>query len=677
MNGDGVELAHPCMLDEARALAELGMRVFPCAHVDTSGVCACIKGKLCDRPGKHPMVGDWPRNATCDPEQIAAWWKLRPHANIGIATGLGSGVAVLDVDGPEGRATLLALEQIHGPLPLTATASTAKGHHYYFVVAGPVKTSTGELGKGLDTRGDGGYVIAAPSLHASGVRYAWLPGRRLGGIELAVWPEWLNPPDRSLPATPSQREPTTGASIADRNRAYGEGALLAECATVRGTKQGARNDTFNRSAFKVAQLVAGGVVEHGVARDRLIEAARGCGLDDLEIRRTLRSAFDGASQSPRHLPDAVPTNGHAAPPTPTAAVVVPVPVPVPDAPPSLIQWVGVEKIFAELYPPRWVARGLHIGPGRPTLIAGYGASAKTLSAQAMALAKAAGRLIWNRFECEPGVVLHLDYEQGMYATAKRYQRLSIGHAITQAELGDRLRLAALPRLSLDDPKALDAMVAATRGVELVIIDALKGSTPTLDENDSSVRSVLDMLNRVSDETGAAFVMLHHAGKPKDSRHGDSDARTLARGSSAIFDASGCVLNFVAGVTGSDPKRVEQVKMPAEAEGAPIESFQIVIEDVAVDDRPTAGVRAVWSGAKPLDQTVRASAAYDRDSTRLLAAVSAYPGASSNAVVERSGIARQRALALLSVLIEEGKLTVLDGPNRSKRYQLTPSQSGSE
>ncbi len=158
---------------------------------------------------------------------------------------------------------------------------------------------------------------------------------------------------------------------------------------------------------------------------------------------------------------AAPVAGTVAAPPPAAATSTPVP--------SLIQWVGVEKIFAELYPPRWVARGLHIGPGRPTLIAGYGASAKTLSAQAMALAKAAGKLIWNHFDCDPGVVLHLDYEQGLYATSKRYQRLALGHKITQAELGDRLRLAPLPRLALDDPKALDAMCAACVGVELVIL----------------------------------------------------------------------------------------------------------------------------------------------------------------------------------------------------------------
>ncbi len=179
------------------------------------------------------------------------------------------------------------------------------------------------------------------------------------------------------------------------------------------------------------------------------------------------------------------------------------------------------------------------------------------------------------------------------------------------------------------------------------------------------------------ETGAAFVMLHHAGKPKDSRNGNSDARTLARGSSAIFDASGCVLNFIAGASGADPKRVEQVKMPAEAEGAPIEPFQLVVEDVPDGDNKTAGVRAVWSGTKPADPTARASAAYDRDAQRLLAAVSAHPLASSNALVERSGIARQRALALLGVLVEERKLTIVEGPNRSKRYQLTPSLNGSQ
>jgi hypothetical protein len=99
-----------------------------------------------------------------------------------------------------------------------------------------------------------------------------------------------------------------------------------------------------------------------------------------------------------------------------------------------IQYVGTAEIFAPLPPSKWVAPDLHIGPGRPIMLAGYGSSAKTLTAQALGLAIASGRPAWGRFDTVTGEVRHLDYEQGSIATRRRYQRLAIGHGIELAEL---------------------------------------------------------------------------------------------------------------------------------------------------------------------------------------------------------------------------------------------------
>lgn len=662
MNGDGSQQLR--MLDHALSYAELGLRVFPLFE-QRDGVCACLDGPACNRPGKHPRISRWQDHATCDETTIRAWWARNPHSGIAVATGAGSGVVVIDLDGPEGRASFAALESQHGAIGLTPESKTARGDHIWCAHPGtPVKT-VARVAPGVDVRGDGGFVVVPPTRHASGVEYAWLPGQRYGAIPCVAFPAWM----------PTEQQPATGGAVstapsetreADRRDAYVRAALDAESKAVRTAPEGARNVSLNRAAFKLAQFVASGALDVSVLRSELASAARAVGLDDLETHRTIKSGLDAGLKKGRDVPPPVAGNGGSPPPAATASA-------APAA--NLITWVGTSQIFAKLYPPRWVARGLHIGPGRPTLIAGYGASAKTLSAQAMALAKAAGRPIWDHFECEAGIVLHLDYEQGLYATAKRYQRLALGHGIASSELGNRLRLAALPSLMLDDPKAYDAVCFAADGVELVIIDALRGSAPRQDENDSSVRSVLDMLNRSSNATGAAFMMLHHAGKPKDS-HG-SDARTLARGSSAIFDACGCVLNFVAGETGAQPKRVSQVKTPAEAEGVGLEPFLLTVEDVALDGNPTAGVRATWTGVKRASEIERADNAYERDTQRLLATISAHPNTSSNGLVERSGMGRQRALSLLGVLVDEGKLRVVAGHRGAKQYQLTASQEGSE
>lgn len=133
---------------------------FPLHRVDPDGRCGC-GDPSCPRAGKHPRV---------------AWSQVAPGQVVdgddgdgqGICTGTRSGIFVLDVDGPDAAKALVAL----GPVPQTYTVRTARGLHFYFKLPDfPVKTSGGALAKGLDIRGEGGYVVAAGSRHASGHVY--------------------------------------------------------------------------------------------------------------------------------------------------------------------------------------------------------------------------------------------------------------------------------------------------------------------------------------------------------------------------------------------------------------------------------------------------------------------------------------------------------------------------
>ena len=66
-----------------------------------------------------PLITEWQHKATCDPKQIKEWWATWPEANVAIATGVASGVIVVDVDmknGKNGKATLSALVKQHGGL---------------------------------------------------------------------------------------------------------------------------------------------------------------------------------------------------------------------------------------------------------------------------------------------------------------------------------------------------------------------------------------------------------------------------------------------------------------------------------------------------------------------------------------------------------------------------------
>ena len=110
---------------------------------------------------------------TSDSGLIEGWWRSHRDANVGVATGRGSGLLVLDVDGDAGADALHALEREHGELPRTASVKTpGGGSHYYFRhPAEPIRGSAGKLGPGLDIRADDGYVIAPPSRGQNGRRY--------------------------------------------------------------------------------------------------------------------------------------------------------------------------------------------------------------------------------------------------------------------------------------------------------------------------------------------------------------------------------------------------------------------------------------------------------------------------------------------------------------------------
>jgi putative DNA primase/helicase len=93
-----------------------------------------------------------------------------------------------------GEESLQQLEAQYGPLPETATVlSGGGGRHLYFQHPGSrVPTTSGNLGPGLDTRGDGGYIVAPPSLHVSGKGYKWEPGKNPDKVPLAPIPTWLS-----------------------------------------------------------------------------------------------------------------------------------------------------------------------------------------------------------------------------------------------------------------------------------------------------------------------------------------------------------------------------------------------------------------------------------------------------------------------------------------------------
>jgi hypothetical protein len=189
------------VLDAALAYADTGLRVIPI------------------RPGrKHPPMDDWPRAATTDPAVIRSWWNgAYRRCGVGIATGAGSGVWVLDVDvadGKPGATSLAELEASYGRLPDTVEAITGTGgRHLYFTWDSlhPVRNDqSGRAGQGLDVRGEGGQVLAAPTIHpVTGDAYHWRVGHGPNETAFARAPEWLYAVLECLPDPPKPPAPAS------------------------------------------------------------------------------------------------------------------------------------------------------------------------------------------------------------------------------------------------------------------------------------------------------------------------------------------------------------------------------------------------------------------------------------------------------------------------------------
>ena len=204
------------------------------------------------------------------------------------------------------------LEVEHGKLPATMQSITAHGRHAWFAYTCPIPSTCGRIGPGLDVRGDGGYIVAPPSIHPSGRRYAWSTD---SAAAAATAPAWLIRLAQQRPEAKSYgfRGPNhnqfktkpydSNGPNPGRPGAYGRAALEREIAALAATAPGSRNHALNRAAFSLFQLVAGGELDQRDVIAGLCRAAQVNGLarDDgwHTIWATIRSGACAGAQHPR------------------------------------------------------------------------------------------------------------------------------------------------------------------------------------------------------------------------------------------------------------------------------------------------------------------------------------------------------------------------------------------
>ena len=289
-------------LTAALAYTQRNWPVFPCHHPTLTSTCSCGNPD-CTSIGKHPRIRGGFHAATLDPAAIGAWWTKWPQANIAIPTGRVSGLLVIDIDPRHGGdRSFDRLIAAHGAMPATRAVRTPSGglHLYYQHPQQLTPNTAGRLGPGIDTRGDGGYIIAPPSRGPGRVSYVLTHPN-----PIAPAPTWLverTQTQRNHETPGRTQEQTAEQQIGRRGVSGGRWASQAledETRRVATAPQGRRNDTLNRSAYNLGQLAAAGHLHPNDIRQRLSQAATTTGLALPEIQTTLESGLAAGLRNPR------------------------------------------------------------------------------------------------------------------------------------------------------------------------------------------------------------------------------------------------------------------------------------------------------------------------------------------------------------------------------------------
>ena len=454
--------------------AEDGFFVFPC------------------RPGDKQPLGSLVPNgcldATTDADMIRGWWTKCPNANIGIATGAKSGLAVVDLDGQEGIASGRRLG-----LSSSVTALTGNGNQLFFAdPGGKLRNSVKKLALGVDTRGEGGYVVCAPSLHPNGKRYAWrtVP---LSRIALPPLPQSLEE-DSFKPSGSTSTIRKTDSWIAAALEEMKKGHIHNTLISVLG-KFRTHNFT-EEDTFKLLQPYA---LENGQPfgglRDKITEIWK---------RYQPGPTIQGPSRSET-----------------------------------------IDTFLEDIKEPEWTCQNI-IPKKSIGFIVGLPATLKTWLCIDLAVECARENGLWlGLFPVTNCKVLFIDQERWKGETQRRFSAVIAAKGIAKTDLKDQLSMKSgtTIRLNIDSSyQALRTELLEMRP-DIVIIDSF-ATFHTAPENDrTEIQKVLERVKELRNEIGCTILFINHESKmayPNGDPQGEPNMGTMV-GSIGIAAAAEFIL----------------------------------------------------------------------------------------------------------------------------------------
>jgi hypothetical protein len=467
------------MLNAALWYADLGYDVFP-----------CIRG------GKKPITLHGLKDASFKPERVEEWWTEHPDANVAIRT---DGLLVVDIDGTDNLWLTDCPEKLEELARAPSSQTPRGGRHFWFrQPSGKAwRCTQGRLAEKVDTRANGGYVVAPPS-SVKGRAYQWLEG-----YELDVGPDGLPEPPARLAEQLDQiaTQSSLASAVGDDDAQIPEGRRNGVLTSLAGS--------MRRIGMRQAEIAA---ALHQVNAGRCVPP--------LHAREVDRIAASVARYEPNQIATAV-AEGY------WQQMV--------DAPP--IQPLSVRDIVVK-YPAlrEPVIHGL-LREGETMNVISAPKIGKSWLVIDLALAITTGRP-WLGMNCVPGEVLILDNELHGETSAHRIPKVATARGIDIDEIDERLYVENL-RGRLQDLFSLGPYFRqfAPGRFKVVILDAFYRFLPMrADENDNgTMASLYNYLDSFADYLKCCFVLIHHTSKGNQSLKDITDVGAGAGAQSRATD----------------------------------------------------------------------------------------------------------------------------------------------
>ena len=475
------------------------------------------------KPDKRPLLHSWKNYQ----QQIAAESTVRQWfqngAGVGIVCGkVSGGLVVIDFD----TSGLLDkwLEQVPTAAALLPIVKTKKGYHVGFRCPDPPGNLTlafDATGKKLiETRGEGGYVVAPPSRHAGGGQYEVIAGSltsipRVDPETTKLLLDACRTFDESAKRKKGAPQPISG-NYDSSPSAYARAALRNEAAKMRAAVEGNRNIQLNKSAFALGQLIGAGELDRAEVESELSGAAMAAGLPDVEIRASLRSGLDAGMKEPRQVRRQAPKQ--------------------PNDKPPLSLWTADAILDTNFPDPVWAVPDiLPTGLGN---LAGKSKIGKSWLALQISQSVASGGIVLGR-QVEQGPVLYLALEDSPRRLQDRMRKqhwprglpvefVTIGEFHRQ--FGDLLKGGAQKL----------AHQIELRAYRLVVVDTLSRAVPGEQNEAHTMTRGLSPLQEIAHAHNCAVLLIDH-------HHKGSGAYTDVIGDLLGSTAKGAVADTVLGL----------------------------------------------------------------------------------------------------------------------------------